>query len=1126
MPRAVLNALLAFVIALAQAGSTFAQSATIETAMQTLIQGLNDGDLPTARTAGREIEARLDAGEQHPEAGPGELLAMVGQVLQTLNDVETAIDYFDKAAARAQANGNLQVRLEVLYIRAHAILQTERYSETATNARALIAEFLRHMDETAPPVRELRSLEGLALYLDGQHDAAIAVLRPLYEANIAIDGAESHAATVSGRILGQTLYSAGRADEAVPLLRNALQGVIGNQGEDHPDTLSTKRDLGLALRDSGALEEAEAILSETLEQATRVLEPADPLLVQLKAQLARTYKVMDRYWAFRQLNEEVMQSLIVNAEPDVQLSALFALADQALAALDHDTYENTLRAIIALVESDPELPQEKGAEAMATLGQHVYLSMRDDEAETLLTEARDRLIDLKGPDAPETLSVLATISQIRRGSARNADVLRQIGRRPLFGTGSPDDARITTRDIEIYRSLALDPAEDTSRTDRHAAELNYGELLREAGRFDDALALAERLLQDGESEAGSSREALDAFGVTRGHALKQLRAEALAGLQRYDEALGAFDSSLDDMMTFARWSAPLSALGVTEIIQVTGRILGERYAKVAWEARGQPGAPDDQTLRRMAFEAVQVAGFNAASRAISRSNARLAAADPTLQARISRWETLALDRTPAAVSTDTAASEQRDTALELASIEAEIEAAIPGFFASHVPNPVALEDVAGTLSGDEALILFMPAGGVDFGTPRDHGLVFAVTRDASAWARLPLSEQDLRLAIARLHMALDPEPRTETIMAALRAPLPPDSTSASASPPVDRFDFRAAHDLYLALFGAPEIAALIETKPTWLLVPQGATMSTPFAALPATHPPKELKPLEALRSAAWLGQTRALSVLPSVASLVSLRTRSGRAAPTGALAYLGIGDPDFKGDETAPVQTAEAVFRASTTTGAAEGLAALPRLPGTRREVETLAALFPADRRLTLLGSEAREGAIRELDAEGTLSGARILHFATHGLVSGAFEGLAEPALALSPSANRPGDDGLLTASEAAQLNLDVEWIILSACDTAEGIALGGDGVGGLAQGFLQAGAQSLMVSHWRVDDAAAARLTTETVALTTNGVKKAEALRRAMAALAADTSRDGARLPNAHPSVWAPFFVIGAEGP
>jgi len=100
--------------------------------------------------------------------------------------------------------------------------------------------------------------------------------------------------------------------------------------------------------------------------------------------------------------------------------------------------------------------------------------------------------------------------------------------------------------------------------------------------------------------------------------------------------------------------------------------------------------------------------------------------------------------------------------------------------------------------------------------------------------------------------------------------------------------------------------------------------------------------------------------------------------------------------------------------------------------------------------------------------------------------------------------------------------VILSACNTAASDGTpGGEGLSGLASAFFYAGARSLLVSHWPVRDDAAAWLTEASVKSVTQhpDISPAEALRRSMLSLIDSEALPGA----AHPSVWAPFAVIGA---
>jgi CHAT domain-containing protein len=155
----------------------------------------------------------------------------------------------------------------------------------------------------------------------------------------------------------------------------------------------------------------------------------------------------------------------------------------------------------------------------------------------------------------------------------------------------------------------------------------------------------------------------------------------------------------------------------------------------------------------------------------------------------------------------------------------------------------------------------------------------------------------------------------------------------------------------------------------------------------------------------------------------------------------------------------------------------------------------------------------------------RIVYFATHGLLAGEVAEYAklnaEPALVLSlPDKPTEFDDGLLKASEVAQLKLNADWVVLSACNTAAEERPGAEALSGLARAFFYAGSRSLMVSHWEVETISAAALMTGTFdALAANpGLSNGEALRRSMLEMI-----DNAQHPQwAEPRFWAPFVVVG----
>jgi CHAT domain-containing protein len=242
-------------------------------------------------------------------------------------------------------------------------------------------------------------------------------------------------------------------------------------------------------------------------------------------------------------------------------------------------------------------------------------------------------------------------------------------------------------------------------------------------------------------------------------------------------------------------------------------------------------------------------------------------------------------------------------------------------------------------------------------------------------------------------------------------------------------------------------------------------------------------------------------------------------------------------------------------------------LPGARREIAAIAALF--DQPLTLVGSEASEQRLDELAVAGELPQFRYLHFATHGEVNPRIA--LESALILAQDRlPDPVDqilggkypyDGRLSASEMRRWKLDADLVTLSACETGLGERLGGEGYLGFAQALFAAGARSVVLSLWPVDDPSTALLMTRFYqnllgkrAGLAKPLPKAEALREAKqwlrqlpraecerltAALSqaeprgsvvpkdkpvVPPSRPGEREspPYADPYYWAPFVLLG----
>jgi CHAT domain-containing protein len=227
----------------------------------------------------------------------------------------------------------------------------------------------------------------------------------------------------------------------------------------------------------------------------------------------------------------------------------------------------------------------------------------------------------------------------------------------------------------------------------------------------------------------------------------------------------------------------------------------------------------------------------------------------------------------------------------------------------------------------------------------------------------------------------------------------------------------------------------------------------------------------------------------------------------------------------------------------------LEPLPGTRREVEALAHLFGSRkaRVVTLLGAEASEARLEALAHQGEgLKAFRWLHLATHGYAD-ARGGMNSYLALAAPAADAPA--GRLTAGHILRgWKLDADLAVLSACQTGLGEHRGGEGYVGFAQALLLAGARSVALSLWSVDDNAtallmirfygnllgaraglkgplprAAALAEAKQWLRGLGRDEAVALVEGLGGQARQVPR-GQR-PYAHPNYWAAFVLIGDPG-
>ena len=290
-------------------------------------------------------------------------------------------------------------------------------------------------------------------------------------------------------------------------------------------------------------------------------------------------------------------------------------------------------------------------------------------------------------------------------------------------------------------------------------------------------------------------------------------------------------------------------------------------------------------------------------------------------------------------------------------------------------------------------------------------------------------------------------------------------------------------------------------------------------------------PLECLLGPAGraLAERYEFAYVPSARTLVELRGRPRRRE--AGFQALVLGDPDFSGGGRAPaapgaaldISTVPAVLAGERSVGA------LPRLPQALAEARDVARHLPGA--VLLTGAAATHERLDELRRDGRLSHFALLHFATHALVDDAIPERSAIALApaRAPTAARRDEDGLLRADEVlARWRLDAELVVLSSCQAAGGRFTWSAQSLGLAQSFLGAGARSLLLSPWKVDDLATRALMSEFSARLGDGLRRehavrlARSLREARLSLRDFRAADGSR-PFAHPVYWAGFILVGA---
>ncbi len=1130
-----------------------------------------------ARAKAQAMEL-MRAGRHSDAVTPAEQALRIAETLHGADAIETAVAAHNlgfllrRTTRLSDAAANLE-RALAIYERRHPAVHedtrnalgelgqiyqaTGRAGETAAIYERLIARAAQeghgaHLGVAHMLTNRAFVLRGLGRGDESEADFTRAI--GVYEAQTAIDG-EPYRLALEGLL--DRLDATNRGDAAIARAKEAIARLdaLGDAGSQlamrlhnrlsksaleagrHADALGHAR-AALALHQNVA---AEPDKGRNLDQTVAALN-----------NLARAHRAVADYPAAEDAYRRAVA--LLDGRGDKANSGILNdnLAVLYLHQGRHDEAERYHKRALALLEEALGREHPSVGRAAGNLGALLSEVGRHAEAEPLLRRGLAILEARKSQD-PVSLGIIEdNLAGLLRVTGRHTEARAHLERAlELFQGALPakhprlatarnnlgrfllDSGALADAEIELKRALVL--AEDLygpNSLDIAVPAANLAEVMTETKRYGEARALFDRALAALEAVHGPKHANLLVSLVAAG------RLELADG--KADAARALFERAVAIELAGRARSGIRGRTATAD--GGTGRGAFHGLIEAQWRSGATPAARD----AARALEVGQWDTMTPAAIALAALGARVGAGDQALGATTRERQDLAADwtATDRRLTELLAESGQRNAGLEgqlrqrlatvetrLATIDADLAARYPRYWDLARPSALSVDAIRRLLAPEEAAIQFVV-------TP-EATHVWLLSRSDIAWHRAPIGERNLRSLVRGLRCGLDRAEwdgagaeRCSTLLG-----LDPKQVPQAADPLP--FDVGNAHRLYEILLGP--LKSRIAGKDL-LVVASGPLTALPLQVLVA-EPPAAAEEKDYAR-AAWLGRRHAITVLPSLASLAALRgfARSRSAAKP----YIGIGNPlltgsdgtdrrafevpecDTRPDAPSPVAAAVQKHPASLVRNAGpEDLRRQPPLPEAADELCRVARFVGAPGDDVALGARATETEIKAMSSAGRLADARIIHFATHGLLAGEtalfLAAKTEPSLLLTPPQTATElDDGLLTASEVAALKLNADWVILSACNTASGDGVGAEALSGLARAFFYAGAHSLLVSHWAVDSDATVKLITSSFEAGTREphLTQAQALSRSMTAMI-DSGGSGS-----HPSKWAPFIVVGGSAP
>jgi CHAT domain-containing protein len=426
---------------------------------------------------------------------------------------------------------------------------------------------------------------------------------------------------------------------------------------------------------------------------------------------------------------------------------------------------------------------------------------------------------------------------------------------------------------------------------------------------------------------------------------------------------------------------------------------------------------------------------------------------------------------------------------EYEQVLARIRETSPRYAALTQPLPLSLKDIQTRVLDSETLLL-------EYSLGEERSFLWAITQDSISTFELP-KRQDIEVAARKVYELVTERNRVIK-----------EETLAQRRLRVARSDeeYQRAASVLSDMILQPAVSQLKGKR--LLFVGDGVLQYVPFASLPVptAGPASSYRPLIL---------DHEIINLPSASVMAALREEiAGRSRASKTLAVLA--DPVFQNDDPRIGNAESGKISADASTEAyrsakESGLDSFVRLRFTREEANEITRLVSSDKRLEALDFAAS----RANATSAALGQYQIVHFATHGLINNRHPELSGIVLSLVDEKGQ-AQNGFLRLYEIYNLKLGADLVVLSACQTAVGQEVRGEGLLGLTRGFMYAGAPRVVATLWQVDDRATSELMKRFYQkMLGEGLRPAAALKAAQVSMQSDKRWSS-------PHFWAAFTLHG----